>query len=101
MQRPEVNINPTPIYNGDTITVDYNGLLAKSGAEQVYLHAGTTNGNDNQWNNVQDIEMNPKQDGSWRIQLQVENGDAFSFCFKDCANNWDNNSGHNWTQEIY
>ncbi|GAB6098912.1 hypothetical protein JCM16358_07910 [Halanaerocella petrolearia] len=99
MQRPDVNLDPSPIYSGDTVTISYKGLLAKSGADQVYLHCGTSTG-DNQWQNVNDIKMDKSDDGYWRAQTKVPTGNNLNFCFKDSANNWDNNSGHNWSQKI-
>ncbi len=35
-----VSVSPMPITAGEEVTVKYNGLLAQSGADSVYLHAG-------------------------------------------------------------
>lgn len=72
------------------VTICYNGLLAKSGASQVYLHTGT--GND--WENSYDHRMEPTSNG-WEKTIQMERSNI-NFCFKDSACNWDNNNGQNW-----
>jgi hypothetical protein len=75
------------------VNIIYNGLLAKSGADQVYLHCGF--GDPKNWQNVSTIKMERTQRG-WESTLRMQNG-LMSFCFKDSANNWDNNNGYNWT----
>lgn len=73
------------------VAIIYNGLLTKSGATQVYLHTGFGD----RWKNVYDHRMEPTQAG-WEKTIQME-GNNLSFCFKDSANNWDNNNGQNWS----
>ncbi|MDD3654168.1 MAG: carbohydrate-binding protein [Desulfotomaculaceae bacterium] len=75
---------------GNEVTVCYNGLLAKSGADQVYLHYG----HGDRWldTNTQKME---KSFRGWEKTIRMKN-DKTIFCFKDSANNWDNNSGSNW-----
>ena len=97
MHSQEVRVDPDNINPGDKVRVDYNGLLAKSGAHQVYLHQGISQGDS--WNDVRDIEMR-YEDGRWTTETEVGEADKFNFCFKDCANNWDNNSGYNWSYQI-
>ncbi|GAB6100143.1 carbohydrate-binding protein [Halanaerocella petrolearia] len=94
-----VYVDPTPITTGQRVTVNYEGLLAESGADQVYLHAGVGYGDN--WQDVTDIKMRPESDGTWTAQLRINSADRFNFCFKDSAENWDNNSGHNWSYEIH
>jgi hypothetical protein len=94
----EVKVEPKPVSQGDKVRINYQGLLAKNGAEQVYLHAGA-NEHDN-WNEIHDIEMNYEGDNTWTTEMEIPRAQAFSFCFKDSANNWDNNNGHNWTYEV-
>ncbi|MFZ5644251.1 MAG: carbohydrate-binding protein [Bacillota bacterium] len=72
------------------VTIMYNGLLAKSGANQVYLHTGLGQN----WDRVYDHRMEPTNNG-WEKTIQMESSEL-SFCFKDSANNWDNNNGQNW-----
>jgi len=72
------------------VTILYDGLLAKSGTTQVYLHTGFGN----RWDRLYDHRMEPTSAG-WEKTLQMESNEL-NFCFKDSANNWDNNNGQNW-----
>lgn len=93
MEHNEVNIESA----GDKLRINYNGLLAESGADQVYLHAGIGE----EWQNTNDIEMSQRESGQWSAELRVNQGGRLNFCFKDSANNWDNNDGEDWSYEIY
>lgn len=93
----EVRVRPLPMHNGDVIEVRYNGLLAKSGADQVYLHTGLAYEYD--WTNVQNIKMN-KEENDWVVNVELKEPVKLKFCFKDSANNWDNNNGRNWSYTI-
>ena len=91
-------VRPTPVSLGDELQVEYRGLLAQSGAEEVYLHYGFGRSD---WTYVQDIPMEKSSDGTWTAVVQVEEAGRFNFCFRDNANNWDNNYGRNWSYEIH
>ncbi len=93
-----ISVQPTPIIAGQRLEIKYDGLLAKSGAQEVYLHAGF--GKNQIWDNVMDIRMN-RQGNSFVSNLAIEEESRFNFCFKDNAENWDNNSGRNWSFEIH
>lgn len=73
------------------ITIFYDGLLAQSGSAQVYLHTGIGE----RWEKVYDHRMEPTSAG-WEKTIQMESN-SMNFCFKDSANNWDNNNGQNWS----
>lgn len=73
-------------------TVCYNGLLARSGAEQVYLHCGY--GSRDSWRTAATVKMD-RTDRGWETTLDVRDS-VLNFCFKDGAGNWDNNNGANW-----
>lgn len=93
-----VNVYPTPITAGEDINIIYEGLLSNSGADQVFMHMGY--GAHNKWNKVQDLKMFHTGRG-WEQTLSIDETSRLNFCFKDSANNWDNNSGHNWSFEIH
>ncbi len=93
-----VSVYPTPITQGEHINVIYDGLLAISGADQVYLHYGF--GMHNNWYDVMDLPMF-KTGRGWEQTFEVNDPSRLNFCFKDSANNWDNNTGHNWSLEIH
>lgn len=90
-----VTISPSVPTVGDTVKVFYDGLLAKSGAEHVYAHVGYGSN----WNNTQDYLMNKSGTG-FELNVPVSKSDTFNICFKDCANNWDNNSGKNYSFDV-
>ncbi|NLW44876.1 MAG: carbohydrate-binding protein [Syntrophomonadaceae bacterium] len=91
-----VSIDPFPPAAGDSVSITYSGLLAKSGADRVFAHIGYGSG---KWSNIKDIEMT-RQGEQFVTQIKMESEDVFNVCFKDSANNWDNNSGRNWSARI-
>ena len=97
-----VLVKPTPITSGQRVTVWYSGLLARHGADQVYLHYGFGPG---QWQDVRDVPM--KRVGwigdtpLWEAQLEARSFGTLEFCFHDSADHWDNNNGHNWVYQIH
>lgn len=93
-----VNVYPTPITLGEHINIVYDGLLFRSGATELYLHLGY--GRHENWHGVRDIKMLRTGRG-WEQTFEVDDPSRLNFCFKDSANNWDNNNGHNWSFEIH
>ncbi len=93
----KVKVSHNPIIAGETIEIIYNGVLAQSDAEQLYLYAGV--GLDN-WTDVKEIEMNYQSNKGWVSNFEVDNGTRLNFCFKDGADNWDNNQSKNWSYDI-
>ena len=91
-------VDPVPITAGEEVTILYNGLLSSSNADQVYLHCGY--GSAQSWNNIQDIKMEKTERG-WVKKITVNDSYRLNICFKDSANNWDNNNGINWSFEIH
>ena len=78
---------------GDKLKVTYNGLLSKSGATDVIAHFGYGN----KWEQKKDIRMNKTLSG-FETTIPIEMpANKLNFCFKDAANNWDNNSGKNYS----
>lgn len=77
----------------DTWHITYTGLLKECGADKVYAHVG----HGRLWNNLYDFEME-KTDQGFELTLPLpQNSERVNFCFKDSANNWDNNSGHDYS----
>lgn len=91
-----VSFEPAPVKTGDTIHINYQGLLRNSGADDVYL----VYGNDG-WNNVNTVKMNHEEAGSFKTEIKATANQEINFCFKDSANNWDNNSGWNWKADVH
>lgn len=93
-----VVVDPTPITLGEEITVLYYGLLEQSGADQVWMHYGY--GPANNWHDIMDARMERTPRG-FAKKLTINDASRLNFCFKDSANNWDNNNGLNWSFEIH
>lgn len=89
-------MDPVPITLGDEVKIKYKGLLAGE-AEKVYLHAGYGP----EWEKSIDIPMKKGRDGGWSISLNIDEPSHFNFCFRDNAQNWDNNYGHNWSYQVH
>ncbi len=87
-----VAINPIPLPSGKEATIKYKGLLAASGADAIYLHHGY----DMNWSSVTETPMSREPDGNWSALIPIEGKNRLNFCFKDSANNWDNNNMMNW-----
>lgn len=90
-----VIIKPNVIAEGDTAIVTYKGVLYYSGADSVYMHCGFGTG----WENVKDVQMTRTAEG-FQASLPITQYKPLNVVFKDSANNWDNNSGMNYTFDV-
>lgn len=93
-----VHVAPVPVTALSEVTVSYGGLLAKSGAEKVYLHCGEGPG---PWTNVRDVPMQRGPAGDWFVRVEVGESPTFEFCFHDGEGNWDNNNGADWSVTVH
>lgn len=90
-----VVIAPNVIAEGERATVIYKGILKNSGADAIYLRAGYGDS----WKGSTDVKMNRVFDG-FEAVLPVTCSNKLNIAFKDSANNWDNNSGRNYSFEV-
>lgn len=90
-----IYVKPLQVTVGDNIKISYDGLLAKSGANEVYAHIGYGN----KWSSSKDYKM-IKTNTGFETSIPVTNAETLNICFKDSINNWDNNSGMNYTFEV-
>lgn len=79
---------------GPQFQINYQGLLKDSGASEVYLHYGTDD-----WNEPSTVKMARSYSGNFTTTIWPQKN-VIQFCFKDNANNWDNNNGNNWKAYI-
>ncbi|WP_324715586.1 carbohydrate-binding protein [Carboxydochorda subterranea] len=97
-----VYVKPTPVTSGQDVTIWYSGLLARHGADQVFLHYGFGPG---RWSDVHDVPMQKVgwigQTPLWEAHLEAKGFGTLEFCFRDSADHWDNNNGHNWVYQIH
>jgi len=88
-------ISQKAVYSGDNIKLSYTGLLEQAGAESVFLHAGFGD----RWENSLFIPMDFEQ-GVFIAEIDIIDKKSFGVCFKDSAENWDNNSGENYVFKV-
>lgn len=90
------NSNLPDVKRGCKTSVNYDGILAQHHADRVYLHYGFDG-----WNSVNTIQMDKSSgSGTFTTEIKVNGRNELNFCFKDSANNWDNNNGCDWTVDI-
>lgn len=90
-----VSWEPAPVRSGDHVHINYQGLLRNSGADEVFIHYGVDG-----WHNLKTTRMQRMSDGIFGAELRADASREINVCFKDSANNWDNNSGWNWKVDI-
>lgn len=90
-----VHVSKDPVKKNDTLEITYAGLLRNSGATDVLAHCGYDG-----WDKVQDIWMSREPDGTFRCSTKASASREVNICFKDTANNWDNNNGWDWRVSV-
>ena len=90
-----VLLSKKTIYSNDKVKVEYSGLLAKCGAEQIIMHVGY---GDN-WDESTYVLMQADE-GMFSAEIEILEYPMMNLCFKDNADNWDNNSGQNYSFKI-
>ncbi|MFZ5643996.1 MAG: carbohydrate-binding protein [Bacillota bacterium] len=82
--------------NGKEVRIKYKGLLASSGATDVVCHYGF--GEVGKWQSIGNANMERTFDG-WETSVSMQDT-QLNFCFRDIADNWDNNNGLNWIYKL-
>lgn len=75
--------------------VSYSGLLAKSGADTIDGVYGF--GSNQNWEAVSNLNLKREGPDLFIGTVPIEQGKNVNLAFKDSAENWDNNSGMNYT----
>lgn len=83
----------------NTFRILYSGILAKSGAKEIYVVIGY--GDNLNWENVREYPMSKLSDEKFELIFPVTRTGQINMAFRDSANNWDNNSGKNFTFTNY
>ncbi len=91
-----ITISPAVPTAGESVRVIYDGLLTKSGASDVLAHVGFGD----RWEDVFDYRMVKTVTGFEATVQLPSNTNTLNVCFKDCANNWDNNSGMDYSFSV-
>ncbi len=90
-----VFISNSSLSVGEEVAITYEGLLAKSGADQMFLHIGYGE----EWLDKTFIPME-RENGVFKGTFKIALPDDLNISFKDSANNWDNNSSMNYSFKI-
>jgi hypothetical protein len=88
-----VKISKASISAGDEVTITYTGDLAKN--ENVCAHVGYGDS----WENKEFIPMTLEKNVC-KATIKISSSDCLKICFKDVQDNWDNNSGNNYSFEV-
>lgn len=83
---------------GDQVKLTYNGLLAKSGADNVYV--SLSYGDNKNWMNTSTLNMDKIEPQIFELLIPAKENGQLNVAFKDSASNWDNNSGKNYCYYI-
>jgi hypothetical protein len=83
----------------NTFKLVYDGLLAQNGSNEI--HAVVGYGNNLNWEDIEEHKMDKTKDNKFELMLTVKRPGNINIAFKDNAQNWDNNSGHNYNFENY
>ena len=87
--------NTDKLVENSNVKISYTGKFFQDGSENVYLHYGFGVN----WDNVNEIEMNKTELG-FQAEINLLEGESFNMCFRNGANEWDNNEGQNYTFPI-
>lgn len=91
-----VTISPATPSEQSIVRITYNGLLVQRGATDVFAHVGYGY----KWEKANDYKMLKTPDG-FEVSIDIPRyTDRVNICFKDTANNWDNNAGANYSFEV-
>lgn len=90
-----IQINTNKVYNNKEFRLYYDGYLTEvSNNEPIKLRYGDQN-----WNNIQNIEMKKDQNNRLYADIKLNNFDKLNFCF-EYNNVWDNNFSNNYSLDI-
>ena len=87
--------NTDKIIEGSKVKISYVGYLFQNGSEEVYLHYGFGMN----WDNVSEVKMEKTELG-FQCEIDILEADSLNLCFRNGANEWDNNFGQNFTFDI-
>lgn len=83
--------NTDKLIENSVVKISYTGKFFQVGNEKVYAHYGFGN----EWNNVNEIEME-KTDLGFQSEIELKEGETFNLCFRNENDEWDNNEGQNY-----
>ena len=87
--------NTDKIIEGSKVKISYVGYLFQNGSTEVYLHYGFGIN----WDNVSEVKMEKTELG-FQCEIDILNAESLNLCFRNSANEWDNNFGQNFVFPI-
>lgn len=91
-----IELSEEKIHAGEKCTLNYSGILAGAGADRIYVHYGY----EDTWDQNEYAEM-AYNDGMYTAKIVLKMPGTLNVCFKDSANNWDNNSYKNYSFKVH
>ena len=93
----KVYFDTDKLVEGRTAKLTYKGDLATPTTNEIYVHYGFGL----LWENIQEVKLDKIDDTTYETELTLlPSYESINFCFRDDANNWDNNEAKNYTAEI-
>ena len=83
--------NTDKVVENSKLKISYVGTLFQEGSEEVFLHYGFGLN----WDNVAEVPMEKTELG-FQCEIDVLESETLNLCFRNSANEWDNNSGENF-----
>ncbi len=79
----------------NVLKLTYSGLLARNGAGEIYSVIGY--GDNQSWEDTNYFPMNKVDSQTFELVFPINKTGNINIAFKDGFNNWDNNSGNNYS----
>ena len=83
--------NTDKLVENSNVKISYTGKFFQDESEEVFIHYGFGIN----WDGVNEVKMEKTELG-YQAEIELGNGETFNFCFKNNANEWDNNDGNNY-----
>ena len=87
--------NTDKLIENSKIKISYTGKFFQDASEDVFIHYGFGMN----WENLNDIKMEKTELG-FQAEIDLIGTESFNFCFKNGAEQWDNNEGQNYVFPI-
>lgn len=87
--------NTDKLVENSKVKISYAGKLFQNNCEEVYIHYGFGLN----WNNIGEIKMEKTELG-FQAEVSLDSSETFNCCFRNSANEWDNNNGENYVFPI-
>ena len=87
--------NTDKLIENTDVKISYTGKFFQDGCDEVFIHYGFGLN----WDGLNEVKMEKTELG-FQAELLLGVGESFNFCFKNSANEWDNNDGQNYSVEL-